>query len=815
MWLSCAATLSIAGCRQKATSNPETLYQDASLKLKRGDLSGALAGVESVASKKFPENSEWSWRFEVLKAEILMRQGKQQEALALLQKDPPAALQASDSAVWRKMTQGAAYSFQGSYDDSERFLSDAESLARTSHPELLGEVTLRKGTLAFLRGDLPAAQREYRTALEIARRQNDAYLEVASAGSLGLVATKQEHYDESLDWNREALRLSERAGAQDSRAYILGNMGWSYVGMGDYDNALELFQQADGASAKSGALSAQVDWKVNLGNVYLAEGKYDLAESEYQSALVFANKLGDNGAKAECYENLALVSLERGQIEAAETFNEKVAPLVREHSDLVVSEIVAGRIDAKRKQYGDAEGIFISVTKDAEAPTSLRWEAESRLADVYASEGKLAQADSEFRHAIGTIANARATIQSEELRLSFLSTAILFYNDYIEFLISQGRTDAALQVAEVSRAQALSEGLELKSKISYPLSNFQPRLIARQAGATLLFYWLGEVHSYLWAITSGGVSVFTLPAASEIEPLVKAYRESLVGPRDVLETSDARGIRLYEMLVAPAQKLIGLGARVIVLPDGALYGLNFETLLASRPQLHYWIDDAVVENASSLVLLAASGRAAPSKSRKLLLIGNPLSPSAEFPDLPQAGNEMIDVERYFATPERTVLSRQQATAAAYLHSNPAQYSFIHFVAHGTSSRTSPLDSAVILTKEKESYKLYARDIVTQTLRADLVTISACSGAGERTYSGEGLVGLSWAFLRAGAHGVIAALWEVNDNSTPELMNDMYGQISKGAAPDAALRHAKLSLLHSGTIYKKPFYWAPFEIYRGH
>ena len=122
---------------------------------------------------------------------------------------------------------------------------------------------------------------------------------------------------------------------------------------------------------------------------------------------------------------------------------------------------------------------------------------------------------------------------------------------------------------------------------------------------------------------------------------------------------------------------------------------------------------------------------------------------------------------------------------------------------------------MILSQEGESYKLYARDIVTRPLRAELVTISACSGAGEKTYSGEGLVGLSWAFLRAGAHGVISALWEVDDNSTPELMDDMYGQISKGAAPEVALRHAKLKLLHSGTVYKKPFYWAPFEIYRGH
>jgi CHAT domain-containing protein len=69
-------------------------------------------------------------------------------------------------------------------------------------------------------------------------------------------------------------------------------------------------------------------------------------------------------------------------------------------------------------------------------------------------------------------------------------------------------------------------------------------------------------------------------------------------------------------------------------------------------------------------------------------------------------------------------------------------------------------------------------------------------------------------LRAGAHGVIAALWEVNDNSTPQLMDHLYSEIAKGAPPDVALRDAKLALLHSGTIYRRPFYWAPFEFYRG-
>ena len=167
-----------------------------------------------------------------------------------------------------------------------------------------------------------------------------------------------------------------------------------------------------------------------------------------------------------------------------------------------------------------------------------------------------------------------------------------------------------------------------------------------------------------------------------------------------------------------------------------------------------------------------------------------------------------------------VLARAAATPAAYLASDPGQYSYIHFVAHGTASRLSPLDSAIVLSKNAsptteipDSFKLYAREIIRHPLRADLVTISACYGAGERAYSGEGLVGLSWAFLRAGAHNVVAALWEASDASTRQLMDKFYDELDQGARPDTALRVAKLSLLRSQGFHN-PFYWAPFQLYTG-
>jgi CHAT domain-containing protein len=157
----------------------------------------------------------------------------------------------------------------------------------------------------------------------------------------------------------------------------------------------------------------------------------------------------------------------------------------------------------------------------------------------------------------------------------------------------------------------------------------------------------------------------------------------------------------------------------------------------------------------------------------------------------------------------------QATPAAYLSSNPAQYAYIHFVSHAVASRMDPLDSAIILSggnQSGDSFKLYARDIMQHPIDARLVTISACYGSGSRSYAGEGLVGLSWAFLRAGAHSVIGALWEVSDDSTPRLMDSLYKDMENGLPPAIALRNAKLALLHSRSRFNLPFYWASFQIY---
>jgi CHAT domain-containing protein len=175
---------------------------------------------------------------------------------------------------------------------------------------------------------------------------------------------------------------------------------------------------------------------------------------------------------------------------------------------------------------------------------------------------------------------------------------------------------------------------------------------------------------------------------------------------------------------------------------------------------------------------------------------------------------MRSVERRLGTLQQTVYEGVRAEPGTYRTSNPEQFSLIHFAAHATANSASPMESAIVLSPAGNTFKLYAREVAQVPLQAELVTISACRGAGARVYSGEGLVGFTWAFLQAGARHVIAGLWDVTDRSTAELMDGLYENLGASMSPARALREAKLKMIRSRSSFKKPYYWAPFQVYVG-
>jgi CHAT domain-containing protein len=93
------------------------------------------------------------------------------------------------------------------------------------------------------------------------------------------------------------------------------------------------------------------------------------------------------------------------------------------------------------------------------------------------------------------------------------------------------------------------------------------------------------------------------------------------------------------------------------------------------------------------------------------------------------------------------------------------------------------------------------------LHADLAVLSACETGLGQQFRGEGILGLSWAFLAAGASSVVVSQWDVNDASTKQLMVDFYQNLKHGDSKAVALQHAQVSLIRDG-VHRDPYYWAP-------
>jgi len=718
-----------------------------------------------------------------------------------------------------------AYARLQRFPEAEVKLKEAEKICTRWAGPGCGEVIQARGLMFNEKGQLEQARQAFELSLLFARAHGDKFLESTALLNLGSVSLKQEHFDEAIESSQASYGVSSAIGAGDVALVAQGNMGWAYYKLGDSEKALEVFQAAEQKAALLGDIFDQENELTNIGYIYMDARKFDRAAQSFQRALDLAEGIKARQDIYNARRVLARLALQTGDVEKASEYADQALKIARASGnrlDELYPTLVQGQVTARRGDVAGAESGFREVERDKTSPVSLKWEAEHSLAALYEDGKRPDAADREYRAALATFEAARYGVRHEDFQLSFLTNASRIYDDYVHFLVARGKADDALRWADYSRARTLAEGLGLLAKGSStgpPSLNAQQ--IARRAGGTILFYWLGEKQSYLWVITARRTSWFALPSASEIDSVVQRYRKALVGPQEVLDTAKDDGSALYEMLVAPAQHLLTKEARVFIVPDGSLNNLNFETLLVREPTLHYWIEDATIADANSLRLLAASHNSSRDSSRtgrgKLLLIGDAVAPNREYDELPKAAAEIENIEKHFTPAELRVYARAQATAPAYLDSSPEQFAYIHFVAHGTASRLTPLDSAVILSKastEEDSFKLYARDIIQHPLHADLVTISTCYGAGARAYTGEGMVGLSWAFLRAGAHNVIGALWEVSDASTPRLMDELYGELRKGKSPEAALRFAKLSLLHSDGVFRRPFYWAPFQLYTG-
>jgi tetratricopeptide (TPR) repeat protein len=797
--------------RSGPEESSEQLFDRAQAYLRDGDFDKGLNLLDKgrgVVDRE--KDAEWYWRLRLLHAEILIEQNRSKDALSLLDIGGLSEARYPALAITRRILNARLHLRQSRFDDAAQLLGEAGQLAdQYANSELKTEVDLLRGQLLGRQGKIADAENVFSEAHRISLVTHDQYRQAQALNGRGMLLMLRSRCDEAIPFFEQSRMMSEALGADLRTAGAANNLGMCYGQLGDFKRAISYREQAMKLARPSARLSEILG---ETGTLHLAQGNPKEAIPFYRRALMTARQFGVLPEAARWAGNLTLAMIAVRDWDGAEAALQEALALKPEPRSRTFLDLNAAAIAQGRGKLGEARRIYEFTLIASQANPAVQWQAHSGLASVWSALKVPEEADRSFEAALRIIEENQSVLSRSEHKITFLGRLIQFYQQYVDALIARGDSARALKVADSSRARIMAERLSIPLNRSHPAGAEAFKRIAKDSRSVWLSYWLGPRRSFLWLVSESEFRLFELPPAEELARLVLEYRGFIEkSMRDPLQTESEAGRKLYEVLIAPAAAFLPAGTRVALIPDGILHHLNFETLPVYGANPHYWINDVTLAVAPSFGVFQGHRKHDESlQSGTALVIGDPVSPSPEYPPLPHTKLEIDGLQKHFS-PESTILTREAAHPESYSQTRPGAYSFIHIAAHAEVKENSPLDSAIILSVSNSGFKLYARDVMDIPLRAELVTLSACRTSGARTYSGEGLVGFAWAFLRAGAQSVIAGLWDVDDESTWQIMDRMYAKLKSGLDPAAALRESKLELLQ--TRYAKPYYWGPFQCYR--
>ena len=301
-----------------------------------------------------------------------------------------------------------------------------------------------------------------------------------------------------------------------------------------------------------------------------------------------------------------------------------------------------------------------------------------------------------------------------------------------------------------------------------------------------------------------------LPAGGDtkpgIEPSVELYVKAIQTPAPGPDPAELRKANdaLYELLLKPVADDIKSRRHLIIIPGGLLVQVPMHLLRdpAGKPLL--------AEHSVSYVPSFGVLRYALARNRRVggevTVIANPALPdpgaSLKFAEL-----EAAAIREVF--PNANVLLGAQATKTAVKQALTTA-DVLHFACHGLLNADYPMKSALALAPDEQSDgRLTASEICSYPVKAGLVVLSACeSGSGSMSTGWVELVGMSRAWLLAGAPSVVVSLWKLDDRSTSELMAEFYKNL-KTMGRAEALQQAQLVMMKK---YENPYYWGAFVLY---
>lgn len=332
------------------------------------------------------------------------------------------------------------------------------------------------------------------------------------------------------------------------------------------------------------------------------------------------------------------------------------------------------------------------------------------------------------------------------------------------------------------------------------------RLAPREA---LVEYLLTDSASVAFAITRDTLAVVDLAATRrEIARLVEFTRGALEAPSPAAaELWRGPLRRLYQHLIAPVEAtgLLGGTTRLVLVPHAELHYLPFAALLNGDREGRFLVSKYELELTPSASVWLALGDRSPRATASGSLAFAP-QPEA----LPASRREVDAVARLAQAP---ILAGDAATEEAFRRAAQTRR-VLHLATYGVLNKHNPLFSYVELASGGgQDGRLEVHEVFGLDLAADLVVLSACqTGLGSGMLAdvppGDDWVGLTRAFLHAGAANVVATLWPVQDQATADLMERFYQGFTAGADPVRALAAAQRALLAAPTT-AHPFYWAGF------
>jgi CHAT domain-containing protein/Flp pilus assembly protein TadD len=700
-------------------------------------------------------------------------------------------------------------------------------------------------------GDYERASSLLQEGLRLARQVQNKGAETAALVFLGHLERSRERYEYAINYYNEALLLEpEGKNSAVMRFDVLEDLASAYSLSGNPQKALEFYTSALGLKRNQAYGVVETMVMSGIGTSLHELGRNSEALESLTGALARLRQLGsspDEESHTEVSLADTLRSLGRNE-EALASYRRAIAIIERLRSRSVPTESSRANIIASRR------GLFV---KTIDLLFALNRQSEGlEISEAYRARAfldQLAEARVDLKQemtreqreredaVIGRIASTQGQLWNKDLaadkqkQLSQdLSAA---ENDLETFRLELRRTNP--RYASVRYPAPLKR------------DRIQRELLAPDAA--LVEYVLGDDRSFAWVVSHNGLTAVVLPSRKQIEEQVGAYQQSLTEKvsaltlNQALDRLHARGASLYQSVFRPLEVALHGIRKLIIVPDGALSYLPFEALVtqargkSSQQPSGFLIDRFAISytpSASALASIKGRDHSAPSKA--LLAFGDPDydNPSASRKETPSASSsprvELNSLERgvtfnrlphtraevtaisslFPAASERVYLgaeAREQAIKAEKL----SDYRFIHLAAHGYVNEERPARSGIVLSLangEKDDGVLQMSEVLQLKLNADLVTLSACRTAVGKLIIGEGVVGLSRAFIYAGARSTVVSLWNVNDVATADLMKSFYQNLGRGIPKDDALRLAKLALLKSRQrTWQHPYFWAPFVL----